>query len=114
MYDITGTQTSELDVTNEKTLGKALQERINEIVADSQAFILTPLPGRLLLTRTQFESLISAEALQEMVEYNQFTEEIKPIKDALFITPHNVMEVVVKDDEQWQNTEMLKHLNMKK
>lgn len=110
MYDTFNTY--QLDLTTEKLKGKALEDRIDEIVGDSQAFVLTPLPGKLKITRTQFESLLTSDRLQEMVEYNQFTGEIQPIKDALFYTPHNAMEVEVEEDNQWQNTEMLKHLDI--
>lgn len=110
MYD--SLNTYPLDLTTEKVKGKALEDRIDEIVGDSQAFVLTPLPGKLKLTRTQFESLLTSDRLQEMVEYNQFTGEIQPIKDALFKTKHNAMEVEVEEDNQWQNTEMLKHLDI--
>lgn len=110
MYD--SLNTYQLDLTTERVKGKALIARIDEIVGDSQAFVLTPLPGKLKLTRTQFESLLTSDRLQEMVEYNQFTGEIQPIKDALFITKHNAMEVEVEEDNQWQNTEMLKHLDI--
>lgn len=90
---------SQLDMTHSSNRGKELVDEIVKVVGDSQAFILTPLPDELVLSPEQYTSVLPYEDyVQPMADYSMFLEQItEQSKEKLFYTPHNVMEVRVKE-----------------
>jgi len=76
----------ELDMRISPKLGRELRDEIHANVMATQKFLITQLPGWLILSHKQFVSLLD------------YTTEMYQTKDRMFITPHNVMEVVVDED----------------
>lgn len=72
-----------LDMRVSDKQGSELKQEIIDSVGRSQLFIQTTLPDRLVLTQEQFKSL------------QDYTEEMYHTTDRMFITPYNVMEVVI-------------------
>ncbi len=75
----------EMDVRDVKLFGADLQRHINEQVRDSQTIIITELPAWLNVSHKQFVSLLD------------YTSEMHDTRDRMFLTPYNVMEVVVDE-----------------
>lgn len=74
---------TDLDMRVSPKTGKDLAEEIAESVSHSQLFLQTTLPDRLILTQKQFVSL-----QHDMAEMDH-------TEDRIYITPHNVMYVVI-------------------
>lgn len=77
---------TELDVRVSPKLGRELADEINESIAHTQLFIQTTLPDRLIVTQKQFASL------------QPYTERMYETTDRMYVTPQNVMEVVIDRD----------------
>lgn len=75
-----------LDVRVSPKLGKELSTDIIESVEWSQKWIQTTLPDKLVVTQKQFVSL------------QPYTDEMFHTTDRMFVTPLNVMEVVIDRD----------------
>ncbi len=86
---------SELDVSMLKERGEALKEAIYNAVKDTQSLIAKPLPNVLIMTKEQFDDLFALE-LAEMIIPDGEVDHYKP-KDHLWLTPMNIMDIVVKD-----------------
>lgn len=77
-----------LDITYEKQTGLDLMVRINELVKETQSVLLRTLPSVILMTQAQYDKLSTIDG--SMPEMFNSTERF-------YITPHNVMEVSVKN-----------------
>jgi len=84
---------NQLDATNIKARGEKLVQEVVNRVGRSQDSVLTPLPGSVLFTKEQIETI--TDYLMYTEQYNQFTDKVALIEDRLLRTPYNVMEVVV-------------------
>jgi hypothetical protein len=75
-----------LDVRVSNYLGGELQQQIIKSVEWTQLVIEMTLPNQLIVTQEQFASL------------NNYTEEMYHTSDRMFVTPKNVMEVVISNE----------------
>lgn len=80
--------TDVLDITDWKQHGQGLMNAINNAVADTQRYIIAPLPSFLLMTRPQFDDLMRESGLQSMWADSA---------EQLYRTKYGVMEVQVKE-----------------
>lgn len=76
-----------LDITPWKQKGWELKVEIENAVASTQSIIIQPLPNILIMTKAQYDDL---QHDPEMIGAYQSTQH-------LYLTPHNVMDVVIKD-----------------
>lgn len=77
-----------LDIRHVKTRDKhALMKEIASMVKDTQRYIIRELPNVITMTPKQFDIL--QNDVNMLGAYNS--------NEHLFITPHNVMEVVIKE-----------------
>ena len=78
-----------LDVTHLKLSGEKLAEEIENLVGETQRLVIQPLPSELLMTKEQFEDLISLADPDEQL--------IKPDpKHQLYLTKYNIMDIKIK------------------
>lgn len=76
-----------LDITDWKQTGDALKLEISNAVLATQSTLIQDLPSELLMTATQFIDLSDDP---DMLPMHGTTEK-------LWLTPHNVMEIIVKE-----------------
>jgi hypothetical protein len=78
-----------LDITSlpSSHLGLQLRKDILNGVRDTQGIIMSPLPNILLMTKPQFDDLVTDPAMEHMYQST----------DYMYFTELNVMEVRVKD-----------------
>lgn len=77
---------NEFDIRGYKQKGHELAKLINDEIALSQKYILTPLPDVLVMTQEQYDDLHKIKGLEPMYKS----------EDQIFVTPHNVMECRVR------------------
>jgi hypothetical protein len=82
----------ELDMRVSPLIGRALTLEVAESVAATQRFIVQELPNKLVVNQAQFDSLAG------------YTEEMYGTQDRMFMTPHNVMELEVRRDDDQTTT----------
>lgn len=80
----------ELDITDEKEKGLALKEKIENMVASTQLYIVRPLPNFIKMTRNQYEDLLKV---------NGFVGNMWESKAEFVVTKHNIMEIIIKGEE---------------
>lgn len=82
--------TDTIDVTELKeTDPEKLKAAIWQAVKDTQAWVVTTLPDKLIMTKAQFL------LLDDQDEMRQFWTNTK---ERLWVTPDNAMDIIVKDD----------------
>jgi hypothetical protein len=84
-----------LDVSDWPQTGRKLVKRVVESVKPSDLIYTQP-PNLIILSQTQYDSLLDAEELQFMTEYSEVLNQVTQSKDKLFYTPTCVMEVRIK------------------
>lgn len=77
------TDATSLDMRISPKQGIELTEEIYASVADTQKWIVTTLPDQLIVTQKQHAIL------------NSYTEEMFGTSDRIYVTPFNVMEVII-------------------
>lgn len=75
-----------LDITDWKEKGIDLKRAIGRAVEETQTGFLRPLPSILKMTTDQYDMLQHDPDMQQMYQS----------KDHLYVTPWNVMEVLIK------------------
>lgn len=75
-----------LDITDWKQKDDDLRREIVNAVLSTQAVLVQPLPDQLVMTKAQFDMLDTDPRMQAMYQSTE----------RLYVTPHNAMEVVVK------------------
>ena len=76
-----------LDIRSMREKGRALHTAIENAVGGTQKVLIRPLPSLLVMTRDQYNDLLLLSG--QMIEMENST-------DRIYMTKHNVMEVIVR------------------